>query len=94
MAKCLRTFRDCEGGAFDGKDGLGVDCPRPDTKGCFYRKEEREIEEDKHCVCYERAGVPCSSRFSEKGFHCTRGVDHEGSHVACGSTVHRLATWE
>lgn len=40
MTKCLRTNRRCDGGAYDGKDGLGIDCPVINNKDCVYKYEK------------------------------------------------------
>ena len=34
---CTRTGRLCEGGAFDGKDGWGIDCPTTEKETCKWR---------------------------------------------------------
>ena len=39
MAICVRTGRLCEGGAFDGEDGWGIDCPTCDPTTCKFRKK-------------------------------------------------------
>jgi len=39
MTICIRTGRFCEGGAFDGEDGWGIDCPTCDVTMCKFRKE-------------------------------------------------------
>jgi hypothetical protein len=35
---CTRTGRKCIGGAYDGEDGLGIDCPESSPNHCIYRK--------------------------------------------------------
>ena len=44
------------------------------------------------CVCGTGC---CEARYPnrEHGWECTRPLGHEGDHVACSITKHRLATW-
>ena len=35
--KCIRTHRFCDGGAYDGGDGWGIDCPTGDKEACGWR---------------------------------------------------------
>jgi hypothetical protein len=52
------------------------------------------------CVCSNGVAT-CSARGPKLldelgllcGLLCTRPLGHDGDHVACGSTEHRLATW-
>ena len=34
---CTRTHRKCVGGAWDGEDGWGIDCPAGDHTRCAYK---------------------------------------------------------
>jgi len=44
------------------------------------------------CVCAMFALERCGNEHSD-GSECTRLLHHDGDHVACGTTKHRLATW-
>ena len=43
---CRRTGRACMGGAFDGGDGFGIDCPMMDAEGCPERNEGEETGDE------------------------------------------------
>lgn len=49
------------------------------------------------CVCLERdfgSDLGCSSIDPETKMICTREKGHEGKHVACGVSKHKIAEWK
>lgn len=52
-------------------------------------------EKDKCHYCEKHVDeINCGKNFGNTSYACTRKEGHEGRHVACGITIHKIKIWK
>ncbi len=47
-----------------------------------------------HCTGYYFEEKTCEAQKTKHGPYCTRKVNHDGQHVACGFSKHNIEAWD